>query len=201
MWRELTDHGRRTLLRAQSLVEETSYPTLTTLHLLVAIISVEECTGHRLLARMLPNLPQDTLQHSEHEEQETYIPGKMTPTAETCLKDALEMARSAGEEHVGTGFWLLSFVRHPESSAGAYLLDLGLEPGALSQELANEINGGTKVVEPPHGEFSANFSQLLNLLAHPDEQLKHVFEQHGMTVASAIAAYRAGAPEPEALPS
>lgn len=198
MWRELADDTRRVLLRAQNLVDESGYPMVTTIHLLVAMGEVQGCVAERILHNFAPGYENAQIPLTQTEEFETYSAGrKMTETAERAVKTAIQIGSLSNEDRASTGSLFLALLEDENSSAGNFLLnELDIDPVEI-RDFLHQTTARGPGEEAPHGEFSEEMSHLLALIAHPSAALDFVFKSHGMTAETAIAAYRAARKAPE----
>ena len=163
MFERFTDQARRVVVLAQEEARLLNHPYIGSEHALLGVLAEGHGTGAHTLrsldvsiemvrAKVVALVGRGDRAPSGH------IP--FTPQAKRALEGALREALHAGDHEIGTEHLLLGLIREGDSTAARVLTELGLDPDAVRQRVA-DLRAGPGDVHiahgpPPRGGMSAS---------------------------------------------
>jgi ATP-dependent Clp protease ATP-binding subunit ClpA len=162
----LTDHGRSAVSGAQDAARSLGHAFIGTEHLLLGLLSAEDCAAARVLRSF------DVVDYRVRATVERIV-GRgdgpptaavtFTPRARNALELALREARSMGSEVVGTEHILLGVLRENVGVARSILLEHGVTPAAARERIAEfaHVQGPEPATTAAAGRFSREHHALL----------------------------------------
>jgi hypothetical protein len=163
VFERFTDQARRVVVLAQEEARLLNHPYIGSEHALLGVLAEGHGTGAHTLrsldvsiemvrAKVVALVGRGDRAPSGH------IP--FTPQAKRALEGALREALHAGDHEIGTEHLLLGLIREGDSTAARVLTELGLDPDAVRQRVA-DLRAGPGDVHiahgpPPRGGMSAS---------------------------------------------
>jgi ATP-dependent Clp protease ATP-binding subunit ClpA len=163
----LTDHGRAAVSGAQDAARSLGHAFIGTEHLLLGLLSTEDCAAARVLRSF------DVIDYRVRSSVERIV-GRgdgpptaavtFTPRARNALELALREASSMGSEVVGTEHILLGVLRENVGVARSILLEHGVTPAAARARIAelSHVQSPEPATAASHGRLSREHHALLD---------------------------------------
>ena len=138
MWQRFSERARRVVFFSQEEAGKLGESFISTEHLLLGLLRVDDCVACRILDRMGVTLEKI---RSEIERQAVSRDGKLAqdidlaPRAKRIIDLAYDEARQLNNNYIGTEHLLLGLIREEEGLAGRVLSLLGVELEKTREEV------------------------------------------------------------------
>jgi len=153
MFEKFTDRTRKIMALANQETQRYDHEYIGTQHILLALLK----EGSGVAANMLKNLGVDLRMARLEVEKlvnrgpEVVTEGKLpqTPRAKKVIENAIEEARILKCEHVDTEHLLLGLLREMDSAGCQVLMNLGLRPEQIREEVLSLLGAENEEEEEP----------------------------------------------------
>jgi ATP-dependent Clp protease ATP-binding subunit ClpA len=154
MFERFTDQARQVIVLAQDEARALKHAHIGTEHILLGLLRDDEGVAARVLASLEVSLFEARAQVARIVGQgDARVTGQIpfTPRAKKVLELALREAISLGDNFIGSEHILLGLVREHEGIGARVLLDSGVGPDAVDQEVIRARSGQpSKPHVPPY---------------------------------------------------
>jgi ATP-dependent Clp protease ATP-binding subunit ClpC len=178
LWQRFTSRARRAVLMAHDEATRMGAQLISTEHLLLGLMRLQEGSAIELLERLGIDL--ERLRNDLHRQMEATAPVEtphrepsFTPEAQRVLLRALKEAKQLGDHHVGTEHILIGLLREGRGAAFRLLRRHGAELPLIRQALADigRQPSGTPQDREKRSKTPTldHFSRDLTQMAHDDQ--------------------------------